>query len=443
MSASDDGAIRPARIISVDAFEGGSDRQAQAPYLAVGTRSGGGDTLRNDGGTLIDTRGRNRILSFDTGTGILRCEAGVLLSTIAEKVGFHHFFLPVTPGSGRVTLGGAVAANIVGRNHVARGGLGDHVRSLVLMRGSGEVLTCSRLDNPALFAATLGGFGLTGLILSIELQLMKVPSPHLQRHVIRFDTLAEGLALIEQRIDSHDYVHAWIDAAASGRRAGRGILIAADHADSSASVDLPDLPRKRRYRVPAYQPFNLLADIFVRAGGLGAALLASRREKVSTVPWWQFFWPLDQLGNVEGLAGHHGICSWHCTLPAAATATGVADLLDEARTQRQRPVYSELTRLGTMGAEGRMPADGQGHRLSLLFVDRGSATTQMFAQMARLVTAVGGVIGVQDSRNQPPGQAEDAFFGNSALESGKDPDFSSDFWKNNAVAGTNAAKFGV
>jgi FAD/FMN-containing dehydrogenase len=250
------------RMISPDDYEDRLGAVEPMVYLPVGNGLSYGDSCRSQLGTLIDSTRHNRILSIDPGTGVIVCEAGVTLSDILVRAIPHRFFLPVTPGTGFVTVGGAVANDIHGGNHHARGTFGNHVRRLTLMRSTGERLTCSAEENAELFAATIGGLGLTGLILEVELKLMKVPSPHVQQHAIRFDSLHEGFTLFDRACEEHEYAVAWIDQLATGRRTGRGVLQAADHADSSC--EFPDIPKRRKLSLPFSLPFNVLNPATLR-----------------------------------------------------------------------------------------------------------------------------------------------------------------------------------
>lgn len=200
-----------------------------------------GDSCHNDRGTLIESRRHGRILAFDPGTGMMTCEAGVTLREVLERAIEHRFFLPVTPGTAFVTVGGALANDVHGKNHHARGTFGNHVTGFTLLRSNGERLICSPGENAELYAATIGGMGLTGLILAVDIRLMKVPSPHVQQHAIRFDNLDRYFALVDRVDEEHEYSVAWIDQLATGARTGRGVLLAGDHADGSC--ELPDIPK--------------------------------------------------------------------------------------------------------------------------------------------------------------------------------------------------------
>jgi FAD/FMN-containing dehydrogenase len=159
--------------------------------LAVGNTRSYGDSCHNDAGLLVDMRGANRILSFDPETGVLEAETGVQLADIIAFAAPHGFFPAVVPGTQFITLGGAIANDVHGKNHHRRGSFGCHVLSLQVLRSDGEVHRCTAKQNRALFAATIGGLGLTGLILSASIRLMRVACLDVIQTVTPFSCLEE------------------------------------------------------------------------------------------------------------------------------------------------------------------------------------------------------------------------------------------------------------
>src|SRR6185369_8519450 len=179
--------------------------------LAYGNGRSYGDSCLNDGGTLLHTRGLNRFIGFDPATGTLRCEAGVLFSDILAFAVPRGWFLPVTPGTRYVTVGGAIANDVHGKNHHRAGTFGEHVRCFELLRSDGSRRLCSAVENADLFAATIGGLGLTGIITWAEFALLRVPGASMQTETLSFAGLAEFFSLSQQSEAGHDYTVAWID----------------------------------------------------------------------------------------------------------------------------------------------------------------------------------------------------------------------------------------
>ena len=185
--------------------------------LACGLGRSYGDCALNGNGTLIDCRFLNNFLSFDPESGVLECEAGVSVLEINRLLTADGWMLPVTPGTQFVTIGGAIANDVHGKNHLREGSFGTHVTALKIARSNGEIIECSLENNAALFAATIGGLGLTGLILSAKLQLRPLKSRSMDVNRIPFENLAELFALVSGHIDSWEYHTAWMDPAAGCR----------------------------------------------------------------------------------------------------------------------------------------------------------------------------------------------------------------------------------
>lgn len=402
MAAPDDQNLPDRQTVSVDRFENEA-ADLGGPFLGVGGRLSGGALVRN-GGRLIDMRPRNRILSFDPGTGVIDCEAGVTLRAVVGRAAAQRFFLPVTAGSAAASVGGLAAANPAGRNRMQRGCFSEHVRSLRLMRSSGEVLTCSRRDNAELFAATLGGYGLTGLILSVELQLMKVPSAHVQRHTLRFSTPEDGLALARERAEIHEYAWAWLD------RAGRGVVIAADHAD--AGSELPDMPKRRRLPLTVpLQPWFFHPHI-VQAAGRIAWHATGGGDAAKTVAWWDFFWPLEAWPWTGGARLLAAFRRFAVDVPPEASAEFLEACRTALRTTGRMPVLTEFR----PGSE----RDG----FLLVFPEDGRATTALIGQLAAIAR-------MHDARRLPVDidlAGEEAWLLPASLEDWRDPRFAADLW---------------
>ncbi|HEY9844609.1 MAG TPA: FAD-binding oxidoreductase, partial [Candidatus Caenarcaniphilales bacterium] len=198
--------------------------------LARGAGRSYGDAALNPEGHTILTERLNRMLAFNEQTGILYCEAGVTIAEILEVFVPRGWFPWITPGTKFVTLGGAVAFDVHGKNHHQDGSFSRCVHQLKLMLASGETLCCSRHENSAVFWATVGGMGLTGIITEVELALRPIQTAYVNCHNIRAKNLDEALALFEQYEPQYQYSVAWIDCLASGRELGRSILMFGNHA---------------------------------------------------------------------------------------------------------------------------------------------------------------------------------------------------------------------
>jgi len=387
--------------------------------LAYGNGRSYGDVCIDSGGELLLTRGLDRYIAFDTATGILRAESGVLLEDIVRTFLPRGWFLPVTPGTRFVTLGGAVANDVHGKNHHVAGSFGAHVRRLELLRSDGSRLECSPTEHPELFAATVGGLGLTGLIGWVELALRRVPGPAIVVTNRRFRGLDEFFALNAEAESTHEHVVAWIDCLA---REPRGILIAGDHADAAvppAPTFAPGVPC-----VPPVSPINRLTLAAFNAAYFHRPLPAQAR--VHCVP---FFYPLDNLRHWNRIYGRRGFYQYQCAVPRAVQEAATAKLLETIRASGQGSFLAVLKTFGGAPAPGLLSYPLHGANLALDFPNRGAHTMRLFERLDAIVLAAGGRLypakdarmpGVLFRQGYPRWQEFSRFI---------DPKFSSNFWR--------------
>lgn len=417
---------RPRASISADAVEETGLSGAGALLLPFGNGRSYGDSCHNDGGLLIDNRPRDRIKAFDPGTGVISCEAGVTLRQILEKAIASRFFLPVTPGTAFVTIAGALANDVHGKNHHIRGTFGNHVLRFTLLRSDGNILTCSPTENPELFDATIGGMGLTGLILTVDLQLMKVPSAHIQQHAIRFDSLEQYFAMVAEVDESHEYSVAWIDQLATGRAMGRGVLLAGDHADGSC--EFPDVPRGLKLSVPFSPPVNLLNRLTLRAFNEAYFRKEKPGETVRTVKWPGYFYPLDAVRNWNRLYGPKGLYQHQSVYPAENAPQITAQLMETARKAGHASFLTVLKKFGAVRSRGLLSFPRPGFTLTLDFSNQGEETLNLLDRLDAIVMAAGGAINPYKDARMSPETFAMSFPAWKKLEALRDPAMVSNFW---------------
>jgi FAD/FMN-containing dehydrogenase len=424
--------MRTRAAIAPDAYEETIGTAGPGACLPFGNGRSYGDSCHNDRGVLIDNRRRGRIHAFDPGSGIMSCEAGVTLAAMLARAVPHRFFLPVTPGTAHATIGGAVANDVHGKNHHARGTLGNHVTRLTLLRSDRGPVTCSQTENADLFHATIGGMGLTGLILDVDLQMMKVPSPHIQQHKIRFDSLDAYFDLIDEIDAEHEYSVAWIDQLATGKTMGRGILLAGDHAD--ASTDFPDLPRKSFLSVPATPPISLLNRLTLTAFNAAYFRRAKAGETVETVKWAGYFYPLDAIRHWNRLYGPKGLYQHQSVYPAEAAPAITAQLMEGARKAGHGSFLTVLKRFGEHRSRGLFSFPRPGFTLTLDFANQGDTTLRLLDALDRIVISAGGAVNPYKDARMSPQTFAASFPAWERLEAMRDPVMISDFWRRTAMA---------
>ena len=310
---------------------------------------------------LIDTSRLDHFLAFDPDSGQLRCEAGVSLAQILATFVPRGWFLPVTPGTKYVTVGGAVASDVHGKNHHVAGTFCDHVMALRVALPSGDLVECSPSVNPELFRATCGGMGLTGVIVEAEFRLHRIASAYIDQTTCKARNLAEVMALFEEHAAAPFSV-AWIDCLASGPRLGRSLLNVGDFAPRgyltagkpptlAIPVDLPGATLNRH----SIRAFNALYYGRVRQARIS--------ERVHYEP---FFYPLDGIGQWHRMYGKGGFTQYQFVLPRAAGLQGMRSIIERIAQSRRGSFLAVLKAFGP-GNDNYLSFPTEGYTLALDF----------------------------------------------------------------------------
>ena len=391
-----------------------------------------GDSCLNDGGALLDVAGLGRFIAFDQSRGLLRCEAGVTLADILALVVPQGWFVPVLPGTRWVSVGGAIANDIHGKNHHRAGTFGAHVTCFELLRSSGERVLCSPESNAELFRASIGGLGLTGLILWAEIRLKPVPGAAIAMERIRFSGLDQFFQLSAHDQD-YEYTVAWIDCLARGSRLGRGLFMRGDHTAGAPVSARPG----RRLRVPVDLPSGLINRITL--AGFNALYYRSqlRSKRRSTVGYEPFFFPLDGIADWNRLYGSRGLLQYQCVIPEPAEA-GIVALLEQVARSKETPSLAVLKRFGALPSPGILSFPRPGITLAIDFANRGPSTLALLEQLDGLVAERGGAVYPAKDARMSAASFRRFFPAWQRLASHVDPKFSSSFWRRVTGSGTPA-----
>jgi len=387
-----------------------------------------GDSCLNDGGVLIDTSHLSRLIHFDRERGILRAEAGLRLDRLLAVIVPRGWFVPVSPGTQFITLGGAVANDIHGKNHHRAGTFGCHVRRFELWRSDGSRRECAPDENAELFRATIGGMGLTGLITWVEIQLAPIPSASLQMDRIRFRSLDEYLALESESGADYEFSVSWIDCLRPGPV--RGLFQRANFAESGAArTPTRDAGRARgRLRVP----FNLPAF------ALNAAVMKlfnetiyrlQRADRVSRVVHYApFFYPLDGVLDWNRIYGKRGFYQYQFVVPGDAEDV-FREILDRIHASRQGSFLVVLKKFGTRSSPGLMSFPREGLTLALDFPNRGQTTLDLLDALDVLVAEAGGRVYPAKDARMSAESFQHYYPQWKEFSRTIDPRFSSSFWR--------------
>ncbi|WP_245424234.1 FAD-binding oxidoreductase [Methylovirgula sp. 4M-Z18] len=395
------------------------------PRLAAGLRRSYGDSCLNRKGELIDMRNLDRFMAFDPQNGILRAEAGASLTQILELIVPHGWFVPTTPGTQFVTLGGAVANDVHGKNHHRAGTFGCHVRSFGLVRGDGFCGTVARGDHAPLFAATIGGLGLTGIIDWVEIDLKRIPSSYLDVEIVPFGQLDEYWSL-EQDSQNFEHSVAWIDTAASPRKFGRGLFSRANwRKDDVYEVRDSSRGLNVMFEAPSFLINSFTVDAFnelycrVNRGKSGA-----RREHYSS-----FFYPLDAVHNWNRLYGSRGFFQYQCVVPPNVARSAIERLLKAVIRSRHPSFLGVLKSFGDRSSPGMLSFPRPGTTLALDFPNRGPQTLSLFSELDVIVAEAGGALYPAKDGRMSSDMFRRSFSRWNEFCALRDHGMSSDFWQ--------------
>jgi FAD/FMN-containing dehydrogenase len=406
-----------------------SGSSAAGRLLAHGNGRTYGDSCLNAAGLHIDTRASNRILALDLENGLVTAEPGLLLGDLIVRLKGTSWFPPVVPGTQFVTLGGALANDIHGKNHHWRGTFGCHVTAFMLARSDGAVLRCAPDENQGLFAATIGGMGLTGLVTQVTLRLQRVPAHGVRQRNVPLASLDAYFHHVEADGDAHEYAVAWIDQLATGTDFGRGVLMLGDHAQAEAPES-----RGVRLAVPVQPPFNMLNGWTLKAFNTVYHAANARKTAWRVSGPQGFFFPLDAITDWNRLYGPRGLFQHQSVLPPDAAREAVADMLRVTQQAGEASFLTVLKKFGAVASPGLMSFPRPGHTLTLDFPNRGARTLALLERLDAIAVAAGGAVNPYKDARMSPAVFAASFPQWRALEALRDPAFLSDFWTRTALA---------
>jgi FAD/FMN-containing dehydrogenase len=356
------------------------------PGIAQGMGRSYGDVCLNPNGALWKTTGLDRFISFDEHTGRLVCEAGVLLRDI-QRLSFQcGWALPVTPGTQLVTLGGAVANDVHGKNHHRLGSFGNHIHQITLQRTDGEIIKCGPNLLRNWFSATVGGIGLTGLIVTVDLQLRRVAGPWIDTETIAYGNLDEFFWLADDSEADWEHTVSWIDCL-SGEQ-GRGLFMRSNYIQNSTL-----LPYPRHISIPFSPPFSIVNNFSLRLFNTAYFNIKKWTAKRSVVPYESSFYPLDNFLEWNKIYGPKGFYQYQSVVPKKDRKEVIQAMLREIARFDNGSFLAVLKTFGTPQPVGMLSfVQPTGITLSLDFPNKGEKTLKLFERLDSIISEAHGRI---------------------------------------------------
>ena len=357
-----------------------------------------GDSCLNNGGTLLLTKGLNQLIHFDSDKGVLRCESGTTLAKILDFIVPKGWFLQVTPGTKHVTVGGAIANDVHDKNHHNAGTFGCHVLQLEIERSDGRRLLCSPVENADWFAATIGGLGLTGLILWAELKLKKIPSAWLEMESIPFENMSGFYDISNESNDRFEYTVAWVNSLSAGKKLGRGIFLRGNHIFPTNKRDLFPVHSLAKIALNFEPPFSLLNKFSIQCFNFTYFNNNKLSKRKKIVHYDPFFYPLDVIDKWNLLYGPKGFFQYQCMVPWKDKSV-IEEILKLAL---KKHLFSSLTGIKTFGntlSPGILSFPKPGITVMMDFANGGNKTMEGLEYLDEIVRRCGGrVYPAKDAR---------------------------------------------
>ncbi len=330
-------------------------------FIARGNGRSYGDSAINEFNT-IDMKGFNRFLHFNEKEGLVIAQAGILLKDIIETFLPKGWFPPVTPGTKYVTLGGMVAADVHGKNHYKSGTFSKYVDWIEIIDHHGKIIRCSRKENTELFLWTIGGMGLTGVILNVAFYLKRIKTAWINQRKLVSKNINQTFEFFESNINS-TYAVAWIDCYAKGNNLGRSVLILGEHAKINQIEKHKKLNpfktfEKKKLSIPFFFPSFVLSNFTVKIFNSLNFIASKILRKKEIVDWDTFFYPLDKILNWNKIYGYKGFAQFQCVIPLSVSKEGISEMLNLISNSKSSSFLAVLKRFGKYESHFSFPMEG-------------------------------------------------------------------------------------
>ena len=400
---------------------------SEKEILVTGSRLSYGDSCLNTDGNLYCNNSNNLIINFDPKSAVITVEAGITFEELLNYLVPKGFFLPVTPGTKFITVGGAIANDIHGKNHHQDGNFGHWVEELILQRSDGDILTCTKAQNSEYFYATIGGLGLTGYIKTCSFKVIPIKSSRIDQETIKFYSLKEFLK-INQESQSYKYTVAWVDCFSADREGHlKGLYLRGNHSEDGGL----EVHSKSRWKVIPFNFPSWTLNIFT-ISIFNFAYFNKILKKVSRqkVHYESFFYPLDSVRDWNKIYGENGLFQFQCVIPHHYAEEGLLEILKTIKVSGQGSFLAVLKTFGNVESLGLMSFPTEGLTLALDFPNRKESTFRLIKKLYQLVLKHNGrIYPAKDMLLSK--EMFDEMYNQSILrfEQVRDKNYQSDWWK--------------
>ncbi len=401
--------------------------QEELSYLAYGQGRSYGDSCLNDHNLLILTEKLNHFIELNPETGVIKVEAGLTLKEVLDHVVPRGWFLPVVPGTQFVTIGGAIANDIHGKNHHVAGTFGCHIKSLELVRSDGTQRICSPHQNEDWFRATIGGLGLTGIITWAEIQLKKIACPWISRETLRFHHLDQFFEYTLDSDSKFEYTVGWLDCLSQGAQLGRGVFFRGNHLLLKEASEI----KSKKEKIKTF-PFNapeFLLNRFSMKAFNSLYYHTHPSKKAELVHYRPFFFPLDGINHWNRLYGKRGFFQYQCVVPFEGTQSPIYRMIETFAKSGLGSFLTVIKTFGKVSSPGILSFPRPGVTLTLDVPNEGKKTLRVLESLDEMVMDAGGRVYPAKDARMSKESFKKYFPERVEFEKFKDPHFSSSFWR--------------
>ena len=362
-------------------------------YLPRGLGRSYGDVCLNDDGDLVLTEKFDKVLSFDEQNGLIECEAGISINQLLKIITPTGWFLPVVPGTSYVSLGGAIANDIHGKNHHKVGSFGNNLISFEILCSDGDILKCSKTENTNLFYATIGGLGLTGIIVNVKIQLIKVASNLIDVGSKRFFSLDEFFKLNNEYEELYDYTVSWVDFDIKNKGSIRGVYHYGNHSSNGYQKD-----SNFSITFPIKLPFSIVNNLTLKILN-NFYFYANKDKNLKKQHYRSFFFPLDAIKNWNRAYGRKGFFQYQFVVPKRESKEVVGLVIDKLIKYKQKPALGVLKTFGEKQPLGMLSFPREGLTLAIDLQNKGTSTLELLNELDNVINSFNGrIYPAKDSR---------------------------------------------